>query len=218
MLANVVGQKLFQVPWLGHTLTAGIVVYPATFLLTDVVSEIYGKRRADYMVWTGFGMSVLMLVIVQISIALPPSPIWGSAEVPALDDPQAMQGAWLASFGVGKWLVTGSMLAYLAAQLCDNWLFHFWREKTRGKHLWLRNNLSTPVSQLIDTFIVNSFLFYGAFRMPFVQGLELMITIYAYKLVIALLDTPFCYLGVHGLRSFFHRRGAFETMSAEQGA
>jgi uncharacterized integral membrane protein (TIGR00697 family) len=203
VLTNIIGQKLFV--WFDFTLTAGIITYPLTFLVTDVVSEIYGKRRADRMVIMGFLMTLLMLVLVQISIALPPSPFWVSTIATDLNDGEAMQNAWLGSFGVGWWLVTGSMCAYLVAQLCDNYLFHFWRKITHGKHLWLRNNGSTMVSQLLDTFIVNSFLFYGAFGWGFVQGIEVMFVIYLFKLAIAAADTPFCYLGIWGTRKFLLR-------------
>ncbi|MBL4585109.1 MAG: queuosine precursor transporter [Pseudomonadales bacterium] len=215
VLTNIIGQKLFV--WFGFTLTAGLITYPLTFLVTDIVSEIYGKRRADRMVVMGFGMTLLMLVIVQISIALPASPIWGSAIATDLKDGAAMQNAWLGSFGVGWWLVTGSMCAYLVAQLCDNYLFHFFRRLTNGKHLWLRNNGSTMVSQLLDTFIVNSFLFYGAFGWGFVQGLEVMAVIYLFKIAIAAADTPLCYLGIWSTRNFIARMSVKQT-DAEKGS
>jgi len=202
VLTNIIGQKLFV--WFDQTLTAGLITYPLTFLITDMVSEIYGKRRADRMVIMGFTMTLVMLVIVQISMALPASPIWASTLATNMDDGIAMQNAWMASFGVGGWLVGGSMCAYLAAQLTDNWLFHFWRRLTNGKHLWLRNNGSTMVSQLVDTFIVNSFLFYGAFGWEFVAGLKVMAVIYLFKLGIAAADTPLCYLGIFALRRYLH--------------
>ena len=202
VLTNIIGQKLFL--WFDQTLTAGLITYPLTFLVTDVVSEIYGKRRADRMVFMGFAMTLVMLVIVQLSIALPASPLWSSTMAIGVTDGEAMQNAWLASFGVGGWLVTGSMCAYLAAQLTDNWLFHFWRRVTGGKHLWIRNNGSTMVSQLVDTFIVNSFLFYGAFGWEFIAGIKVMAVIYLFKLAIAAADTPLCYLCIFGLRRYLN--------------
>lgn len=204
VLTNIIGQKLFIL--FDQTLTAGLITYPLTFLITDIVSEIYGKRRADRMVYLGFFMTLLMLVIVQISIALPASPFWGSTIAVGLDDGDAMQNAWLASFGVGWWLVTGSMCAYLVAQLLDNSMFHFWRRVTNGKYLWLRNNGSTMVSQLFDTFIVNSFLFYGAFGWEFWQGVKVMFIIYLFKLAIAAMDTPFCYLAIWQVRKFIDNK------------
>lgn len=205
ILTNIIGQKLF-VFW-GETLTAGLITYPLTFLITDIVSEIFGKRRADRLVILGFAMTLLMLIVVQGSIALPASPYWVSTFAEGLNDGAAMQNAWLASFGVVWWLVGGSMCAYLVAQLCDNYLFHFWRRLTRGKHLWLRNNGSTLISQLLDTFIVNSFLFYGAFHWDLMRGIQVMFVIYLFKAGIALADTPFCYLGVWGVRRYLRAKG-----------
>lgn len=205
VLTNIIGAKLFY--WFDFPLTAGIITYPLTFLCTDIVSEIYGKKRADRMVVLGFAMSVLMLATVQATIYLPPAIATWKVEGLGFADGRAMQRAWKACFGVGPWLVTGSMLAYLSAQLCDNFLFHFWRRLTKGKYLWLRNNGSTPVSQLVDTFIVNSFLFYGFYRMGWKEGLVIMGQIYLFKLAIALADTPFCYLGVWGVRRFLRRMG-----------
>ena len=89
------------------------------------------------------------------------------------------------------------MLAYMTAQLLDVRLYHFWKKLTKGKHLWLRNNGSTMVSQFVDTAIVNSILFYWGFGWEFWQGVEVMLTIYFYKLMIAIIDTPLIYLGVH---------------------
>ncbi len=219
VLTNVIGTKLFDLhlPFAvfgseSVTLTTGIVTYPLTFLITDIVSEIYGKKRADVMVWLGFAMSFLMLGIVQMSIHVPPSDFWSVSpwiDVEGLDGAAAMQDAWHACLGIGAWLVVGSMCAYLSAQLCDNFMFHFWRRLTHGKHLWLRNNGSTAVSQLVDTFIVNSFLFYGAFRWEFEQGLKVMVGIYLVKVTIAALDTPLCYLFIGLIRSFLRRKGAF---------
>lgn len=214
VLTNIIGPKLFRPPFFEFdfwgdpiALTAGIITYPLTFLITDIVSEIYGKRRADLMVKLGFVMTLLMLGIVQLSLALTPAKFW---IMPGrFDSPDAMQGAWEASFGVGAWLVAGSMCAYLVAQLTDNVLFHFWRNLTKGRHLWLRNNGSTVISQLLDTFIVNSFLFYGAFDWDLERGLRVMLVIYLFKLALAWLDTPLCYLGVWGVRRFLKRRGVF---------
>ncbi len=216
VLTNIVGVKLFELtlPFavFGHdvvTLPTGLLTYPLTFLVTDVVSEIYGRKRADVMVWLGFAMSLLMLGIVQLTIAIDPASHWAAAsglKLAYFENSQGMQDGWRAVFGLGPWLVSGSMCAYLVAQLCDNRLFHFWRELTQGKHLWLRNNGSTIVSQLLDTLIVNSFLFYGAFGWDFVFGIKVMVGVYLVKVMIALLDTPFCYLAVAMIRQFLRRQ------------
>lgn len=210
VLTNIIGIKLFSAPHdpAGFALTTGLLTYPITFLVTDIVSEIYGKRRADFMVLLGFVMSLMMLAIVQVAIAVPAHGYWvpwdsvASAPSAAAFYPtvEGYQHAFESVFSVGPKLVFGSMLAYLVAQLCDNHLFHWWKRKTAGKHLWLRNNGSTWVSQAVDTLIVNSILFYWGFGWEFWQGMEVMATIYVYKLVIAACDTPLVYLGVWAVK------------------
>ena len=210
VLTNIIGIKLFAAPHdaKGFALTTGLLTYPITFLVTDIVSEVYGKKRADFMVLLGFVMSLAMLGIVQIAIAVPAHAYWvpwdsvTSAPSAAAFYPtvEGYQHAFESVFSVGPKLVFGSMLAYLCAQLCDNYLFHWWKRKTEGKHLWLRNNASTWVSQAVDTAIVNSILFYWGFGWEFWQGVQVMATIYVYKLIIAACDTPLVYLGVWAVK------------------
>ena len=107
-------------------------------------------------------------------------------------------------------LLFGSMLAYMVAQLLDVRLYHFWRKVTKGKHLWLRNNGSTMISQLADTAIVNSILFYVGFGMDFTTGLKIMVTIYFYKMMIAAIDTPLIYLGVHYMKRLLVKWGELD--------
>ena len=199
VLTNVVGVKIFNA-WPGTALTTGILTYPFTFLVTDIVSEVYGKRRADFMVVLGFLMSMVMLGIVQLATAVPPSPYWVPATDAFYTDAAGYQTAFRSVFALNGILVFGSMSAYLCAQLCDNYLYHTLKRLTDGRHLWLRNNGSTMVSQLVDTAIVNSILFYGGFGWDFWLGVKVMATIYVYKLCIAACDTPLIYLGVYGVR------------------
>ncbi|MEE2830109.1 MAG: queuosine precursor transporter [Myxococcota bacterium] len=209
VLTNIIGIKLFQAPHdPSFALTTGIITYPLTFLFTDIVSEVYGKKRADFMVLIGFLMSLIMLVIVQVAVAVPASPVWVPGGEANCVEPIGFyctvadyQHAYESVFSLGPLLVFGSMTAYLCAQLTDNYLFHFWKRKTRGRHLWLRNNASTWVSQLVDTLIVNSILFFIGFKMDLAVGLKIMATIYVYKLIIAAIDTPFIYLGVFLVRN-----------------
>lgn len=197
VLTNIIGIKLFQAPFNPQfALTTGILTYPITFLVTDLVSEIYGKKRADFMVLLGFGMSLITLGIVQLALFVAPHPYWVPPQGAYYADVQGYQHAFESVFALNGLLLLGSMLAYMTAQLCDNWLFHFWKNLTQGRHLWLRNNGSTIISQLVDTAIVNSILFYLGFGMAFWDGVGIMATIYAYKVVFALCDTPFMYLGV----------------------
>ncbi len=212
VLTNVIGTKLFTSPFNPEwALTTGILTYPFTFLVTDLVSEIYGRKRADFMVVLGFFMSLLMLLILWAAMSVSPHPAWAGsgyyvdgwrmgAEATPGTGLQGYQHAFESVFALNGILLFGSMLAYACAQFTDNWLYHFWKEFTGGKHLWLRNNGSTWVSQLIDTAIVNSILFYIGFGMEFWLGLQIMATIYLHKLLLAALDTPLIYLGVYVLK------------------
>lgn len=198
VLTNIIGIKLFRAPFNPEfALTTGILVYPLTFLVTDLVSEVYGKRRADFMVLVGFLMSLLMLLIVQVALRVDPHPYWVPGENAFFASETEYQHAFQSVFALNGVLLVGSMLAYACAQLTDNWLYHFWKRLTGGKHLWLRNNGSTWVSQLVDTAVVNSILFYVGFGMEFMVGVKIMVTIYLYKLAIAALDTPLIYAGVY---------------------
>ena len=232
VLTNMVGTKLFVLfpdnASLSIVLTSGIVTYPFTFWLTDIVSETYGKRKADLMVVYGFVASMLMLLILQIVQALPPADIWripaeyaGSfAQELQLTDRDgqivgatsaAAQTAFTFTFDAPGLLLFASMLAYLAAQLTDNFMFHFWRRVTGGRHLWLRNNGSTAVSQLLDTIIVNSIFLTFYWKMPYftatedqpVTVVQVIFTTYLVKLALALLDTPLIYAGIAFIKKAF---------------
>lgn len=196
VLTNTVGVKLFTVA--GQTLPVSILWYPLTFLVTDVTSEIYGARRARYLVIFGFAMSVLLLGFSLLGIALP------SASVYAAGD------AYRTVFGPVWRLLFASMAAYLLAQLVDVRLFHFWKRLTGGRHLWLRNNASTMVSQLVDSVTVNAIFLY---RNPTVFSgsvgdlIGIILGVYTVKVLIAALDTPVCYLGVRMAERFTGVRG-----------
>jgi len=210
VLTNIIGVKLFLAfpESLPHglfgeaiTLTTGLITYPITFLLTDIVCEVYGKRRANLMVAAGFFFSLVSLLLIQIALALPGAPAW-SATNPNFPSVEAMQRAFESVFTLPGVLILGSMTAYLVAQLLDVRLFHYWKDVTRGRHLWLRNNASTMVSQMVDTIIVNS-IFLG-FGLGLAWGIvgQIIVASYLFKLVVAALDTPFVYLGVGLLRRY----------------
>lgn len=230
VLTNIIGMKLFYAPAYsitssvlffiprdanGFALTTGILTYPLTFLVTDIVSEVYGKRRADFMVLLGFLMSLLMLGVTQLALWVPAHPYWVPSEGGFYPTIEGYQHAYASVFSLNGVLLFGSMLAYAGAQLTDNWLYHFYKRLTKGRHLWLRNNGSTMVSQAVDTAIVNSMLFYVGFGWGFWQGVQVMLTIYFYKLMIAALDTPLIYLGVYLVRRVL---GQGEAGSSSPGA
>ena len=216
VLTNIIGVKLFQGPFNpnSHALTTGIITYPLTFLLTDVVSEIWGSKKASAMVLIGFLMSIVMLIFVQIALYLPAHPYWVAPNNPfEFENVGEYQNAFNSVFSVNGKLLLGSMLAYMVAQLLDVRLYHMWKKITKGKYLWIRNNGSTSISQLVDTFIVNSILFYWGFGWEFWQGISVMLTIYFYKLILAVLDTPLIYLSVAMIKKKFDLPNASDEYS-----
>ncbi|TDI89277.1 MAG: VUT family protein [Caldithrix sp.] len=185
VLTNTVGVKLFTA--FGTVLPVSIIWFPLTFLITDIVSEMYGARRARFLVIMGFCMSLLLLAFSLIGIRLPVAEFY------------PLQEDYTNIFGPIWRLLFGSMAAYLLAQLIDVRLFHFWKKLTKGKHLWLRNNASTMISQFIDTFTVNMIFLYKnttVFTGDFGDLMNIILGVYVLKVVIAALDTPLCYLGV----------------------
>ncbi|MGZ0015465.1 queuosine precursor transporter [Yeosuana sp. AK3] len=182
---EVFGTKLFE-------LSVGILPYPITFLITDLISEIYGKKRANDIVVTGIFASIFSLSIVYVSNMVPAT-VWS----PVTD------GMFSTVFGNTALAVFASMLAYLFAQFIDIQIYHFWKRLTKGKHLWLRNNFSTFSSQFVDTFTILVLLCgFGIIEWSKFKGL--LIAGFVFKALIAAFDTPFLYLGVYLFRRRFH--------------
>lgn len=184
VVTNLIANKFLTVD-LGFkvfVLSAGALPYPVTFLVTDLLSEIYGRRRTNRVVWTGFAVSLFVLFALWLGSLFPAIP-----EAPVDDATYdiVFKNAWR--------VITASMIAYLVAQLFDVRLFHFWRDLTGGKHLWLRNNASTILSQLVDSVLVVLVLFAGA--QPWSWMYATILDLWLFKVLVALLDTPFFYLG-----------------------
>lgn len=175
----------------------GVLPYPLTFLCTDFISELYGRRRANLVVWIGLILNLWVVFILWIGGVLPGFEQRIGDEIirDAADRMPVFYEVRSLAFGA----VTASMIAYLVAQLVDVHVFHFWKRLTRGKHLWLRNNGSTLVSQLVDTTAVILITHYYAHALPISdnhpvlgQLMVFILTGYVFKLVMALLDTiPF---------------------------
>lgn len=186
----------------------GVLPYPITFLCTDIISEFWGKKRANRVVWVGFLVNIWIIFILWLGGALPPEvPLDPLTHLPPLAHPDRTFYQ-LRLFTLGS--ILGSMLAYLAAQFLDVYLFHFWKDLTQGKHLWLRNNGSTLVSQLVDSTIVITVAHTISGGLPLITGenevaqiIKLILASYTFKALATLFDTPFCYLAVYGLRRYF---------------
>lgn len=182
---EVYGVKLFEV-------SVGLLPYPLTFLITDILSEIYGKRKANEVVIAGIFASFFSLLIIYVS-----------KEVPATSWSQVNDNTFVNVFGAAPLAVLASMIAYLFAQFIDIRVYHFWKDFTQGKHLWLRNNFSTFSSQFIDTATVLILLCsFGIINWDKFWGL--MISGVVFKMIIALLDTPFLYVAVYYFKKRFN--------------
>ena len=178
VISNVLATKLFM---LGNLIIpAGVIAYPITFLMTDVIGEIWGKKIVTRVVWAGFFCSLLAMLLGFLAVMLPAAPFYEKQEF------------FAELFGrVGR--ITGaSLIAYLISQFNDIWFFHKIKDMTNGKHLWLRNNVGTIFSQLFDTIIFIVIAFYGT--MPTSVLIGMISSQWMVKVLIALLDTPFCYL------------------------
>jgi hypothetical protein len=224
-LLNVVGISRFI--QLGPmALAVGVLPYPLTFLCTDFISVFYGRRRANFVVWVGFALNLIVLGFLWLGHQMPPvseaarpdwlprdswqPPPWQTLRLAApMALPWGGEASEIELFEViyrCTWsTVLASMLAYLAAQLCDVALFHFWKKRTRGKHLWLRNNGSTMISQLVDATAVIFITFWG----QFISGertlggmLTLVGSNYMFKFAIAAADTVPFYAGVYALKHY----------------
>ena len=186
-------------------LGVGILPYPITFLCTDLISELYGRKRATDMVWVGFLVNIWVVFILWLGGVLPGT----SSEV--LVDAAGRAPAFFEIRSQTLQIMTASMVAYLCAQFCDVRLFHFWKHLTKGKHLWLRNNASTMVSQLVDTTAVILCIQFlpGGGELPIDENkglwgqlLVLIASGYVFKLLVALVDTGPAYLAVKLLRPY----------------
>ncbi len=183
-------------------LAVGVLPYPITFLCTDLISELYGRRRAAFVVWVGL---VLNLWVVFI--------LWLGSVLPGFDAPVEDAAGRLPLFFEIKKLTFGavaaSMIAYLVAQFVDVYVFHFWKNLTKGKHLWLRNNGSTMVSQFVDTTAVITITHFYAGALPVDEALPIWPQLgvfiasgYVYKFTCAALDTGPFYLAVRWLSRY----------------
>jgi uncharacterized integral membrane protein (TIGR00697 family) len=194
VVSNLIFQKFFYWNFFGiyrFEISVGILPYPITFLITDIISEIYGKRKANQIVTAGIFASFFSMLIVFVAGA-----------VPATDWSPINDTLFNKVFGATATAVLASMMAYLLAQYIDIQIFHFWKRLTKGKHLWLRNNFSTFLSQFIDTFTV-LFLLCSFGKIDWELFGALLASGFLFKILIAALDTPFLYLAVFWLRKRF---------------
>ena len=188
--SNLIFQKFFTWNFLGidFELSVGIIAYPVTFLVTDLISELYGQKRANQVVVSGFFASVFTTLLVLIS-----------ANADAVKWSPIDNTTFTKVFGLTGPAFFASMVAYLTAQLIDVRIFHFWKRLTKGKHLWLRNNASTMFSQLVDTSVILIILC-SAGVIEWERFYSLWMMGWLFKVLVALIDTPIIYGVIHLLK------------------
>ncbi|MGK0500811.1 MAG: putative integral membrane protein (TIGR00697 family) [Oceanicoccus sp.] len=184
LLANLQGPKLTEI--FGLQTSMGVILYSSIYFSTDLLSERYGREEANRAVMIGFVVSVMIIAMTSISLLYLPS-----------TDPKtsafanSIHQATTTLFNFSPRFIFGSLLAYLLSQRFDVWMYHWIKQRTGNRHLWLRNNGSTMLSQLIDTVIYGMVVWWGV--VDFVTAMQLAGAKYVFKLIIALSDTPFLY-------------------------
>ncbi len=184
ILAEITGSKLIQskvTEDLIFTMTMGVIPFPVTFLVTDIVNEYYGKPGIRFITVLGMIMIAFTYAILMIDMSIP------AAEISPVQDE-----AFNSVFGQSNRIILGSIVAYLIGQMIDIQMFHYIRKRTHERWLWLRATGSTFVSQLIDSFVVLFIAFSG--KIAFDQIVNIGITNYIYKFFIAIALTPVIYL------------------------
>lgn len=181
VIAAVLAAKIVEVG--PFVVPAGVLAYSITFACTDIVTELYGRTRARQVVLAGLWALIAALLLIQLALAWPAAAFWRNG--PAFESVLSTSAR----------IVVASLAAYVVSQFTDVYLFAWLRQRTGGRHLWLRNNLATMLSQLLDSAIFITIAFAGALPvLPMILGQWIV------KLAIALLDTPVVYLAVAQLR------------------
>jgi len=207
LLAEFIGVKIFSLEKtfnltpaninifgfdLAFNLTAGVLLWPVVFIMTDIINEYYGRRGVRFISFTAAGLIVYAFIMVYFSIGLTPADFWIQRET--RDGTVNMHMAFNTIFGQGLWIIVGSITAFLIGQLVDVTVFHFFKSKTGNSKIWLRATGSTLVSQFIDSFVVLFIAFYIGAGWDIKLVLAIGIVNYMYKFTIAVILTPILYV------------------------
>lgn len=208
LLAEFIGVKIFSLErWLGiepislsffgesdlsFNLTAGVLLWPVVFIMTDIINEYFGKKGVRFLSFTAAGLIAYAFLMVYFAIGLTPADFWVMRDT--YSGLVNMDLAFTTIFGQGLWIIVGSLTAFLIGQLVDVTVFHFLRGFTGSSKIWLRATGSTLVSQFIDSFVVLFIAFYVGAGWDITLVLAIGIVNYIYKFLIAILLTPFLYI------------------------
>lgn len=187
VLVNTLGSKITTIA--GVRTSVGVFFIPILFLVTDIIGEVHGRKVSALFVNYSAIMLLFMFLMMALSIQLPPNPTW------------TLQESYESIFGSSMRMTVASLISFYAAQQIDVLAFSVLKALTKKKHLWIRNNVSTILSQFIDTTVFMFLAFYrmsDRFTVPVI--FSMIIPYWLFKVVLALLDTPLCYLGVYWLR------------------
>lgn len=193
--------KIFGVDGLGFNLTAGVLLWPVVFLMTDIINEYYGKKAVKFLSYLAAGLIIYAFVMVFTAINVVPND-WWSLQSGLSEDPNAnvanMNIAYSKVMGQGLWIIIGSLVAFLVGQILDIYIFQKVKAKTGEKGIWIRATISTLVSQFVDSFVVLIIAFYIGSDWELVRVLAIGVVNYIYKFVIAFLLIPAIYF-IHNL-------------------
>jgi uncharacterized integral membrane protein (TIGR00697 family) len=189
-VGDIIGGKLIQTRLFGYqfTLTVGMIPFPVTFLITDLLNEFYGKRAARFVTWVGFGMAALAYVFIYVAAAIPIAELTRAADWTGVTE-----AAFDRVFVGSQRMIAASLCAYLIAQFVDISIFHALRQATHQRLLWLRASGSTVLSQLVDTITINFVAWFGV--LPLAEIGRIMLSSYVLKVLIAVGLTPLVYAG-----------------------
>jgi queuosine precursor transporter len=184
VISNILSAKMVSLPFLAMSIPAGLLTYPLTFLLSDLVTEIFGAKSAKLMVYIALALSLLSFGMIQIALMLPGH---------GIGSPEAFQVV----LGLSGLRVFSSIASYLTSQLVDIKLYAAIKQWTGPKFLWLRNNGSTCISQMVDTIMIDLIFLWWGLGMPMVDVVPIMIFSYVYKAFFSFATTPFFYFLVY---------------------
>lgn len=187
VISNILSAKMITLPLFFLNVPAGLIIYPITFLLSDLVTEIFGAKKAKLMVFIALAMSLLSVVVIQIGLMLPGTD---------LEEHWAFQ----AVLGLTGLRVLSSLISYLTSQVVDIQLYAAIKQWTGSKFLWLRNNASTCISQIVDTVMIDLIFLWWGLGMTIEEVVPIMIFSYLYKACFSIACTPLFYILVFILR------------------
>jgi hypothetical protein len=204
--------SVFGIENLSFNLTAGVLLWPVVFIMTDIINEYFGRRGVRFISFTAAGLILYAFLMVFFAIGLTPADFWIERETSS--GLVNMNSAFNTIFGQGMWIIAGSIVAFLIGQLVDVTVFHFFKERTGNSKIWLRATGSTLVSQFIDSFVVLFIAFYLGAGWELTLVLAIGVVNYMYKFTIAIILTPLLYL-VHYFIDLYLGKEAAEKLMAE---